>query len=99
MFIKTRIKRQLTPKSKYIKPKASEILLMKDDQVGRCAICEEELDKDTKHVHVDHCHETNIVRGLLCAHCNKGLGFFRDNIEVLEKAITYLKGDHFKKLL
>ena len=40
---------------------------------------------------VDHCHDTGAVRGLLCWHCNSGLGQFRDNIEVMEKAITYIK--------
>ena len=39
---------------------------------------------------VDHCHNTNKVRGLLCHACNKGLGHFKDNIETLEKAIKYL---------
>lgn len=98
-YIKARVRRQMEPKDKYTRPNKSEILLMKDDQVGRCLICEDELPKDTKHIHVDHCHKTNITRGLLCAHCNKGLGFFKDNIQTLEKAISYLKGEHFKNLL
>lgn len=98
-MMKARIQRQMTPKKKYKRPNASEILLMKDDQVGRCAICEEILPIDTKHIHVDHCHKTNITRGLLCAGCNKGLGFFKDDIRIMERAISYLKGEHFKTLL
>jgi len=39
---------------------------------------------------VDHNHNTNKVRGLLCNHCNRGLGHFRDNTETLLKAIDYL---------
>lgn len=39
----------------------------------------------------DHCHDTGIFRGWLCRSCNVGLGFLGDNIEGLEKAITYLR--------
>ena len=40
---------------------------------------------------VDHDHSTGEVRGLICQPCNKGLGFFRDNIESMKNAITYLQ--------
>lgn len=40
---------------------------------------------------VDHCHETNKVRGGLCDKCNKGLGFFLDSITLLQNAIGYLQ--------
>jgi thymidylate synthase (FAD) len=55
------------------------------DQNGRCATCNEELD-----LVVDHDHETDQVRGLLCSDCNIGLGFFKDRPEVLKKAARYL---------
>ena len=61
--------------------------LMYAQQEGKCAICgiyKEVLD-------VDHCHKSNKVRKLLCNICNKGLGSFGDNIELMEKAISYLK--------
>lgn len=64
------------------------------NQNNKCAICgyEKKEDKNFFPV-VDHCHETNKVRGLLCMNCNMGLGKFFDNINILEKAIKYLKGD------
>lgn len=40
---------------------------------------------------IDHCHKTGKVRGLLCNRCNKGLGQFEDNLELLEKSLAYLK--------
>ena len=40
---------------------------------------------------IDHDHTTGKVRGVLCKHCNHVLGHSRDNIEVLEKAIEYLR--------
>ena len=43
-----------------------------------------------KNFAVDHCHETNQIRGLLCSSCNIGLGQFQDSIKLLSKAIDYL---------
>jgi len=40
---------------------------------------------------VDHDHSTGKFRGLLCNPCNKALGFFRDNPEVLESAARYIR--------
>lgn len=40
---------------------------------------------------VDHCHETNAVRGLLCSDCNLGLGKFKDSIPNLLNAVRYLR--------
>jgi hypothetical protein len=62
-----------------------------DAQRGKCALCEETLKLGTKSVHVDHCHETGKVRGVLCARCNLGIGRFGDHIRGLERAIEYLK--------
>lgn len=59
------------------------------DQNNMCKICENEF-KNTKDTHIDHCHDSNKIRGLLCNSCNIALGQFNDNIEFMENAIKYL---------
>jgi len=58
-------------------------------QKHKCAICEIKLTQNK--LHVDHCHKTGRVRGLLCGGCNRGLGLFKDSVKALSKAIVYLK--------
>jgi len=53
--------------------------------VKQCEIC-----KSEEKLVVDHDHITGHVRGMLCNHCNRGLGHFRDNVHNLELAIKYL---------
>lgn len=57
------------------------------EQKNQCAICATKTDD----LHVDHCHASKHIRGLLCHSCNVGLGHFRDDPELLLRAITYLK--------
>ena len=59
-------------------------------QDGCCAICGTD-DPGWGKWHVDHCHETGIVRGLLCHPCNTGMGMLRDSKSLLRKAIAYLE--------
>lgn len=58
-----------------------------------CAICKIHLDTSTTNLsgHVDHCHETGKIRGLLCGQCNVGLGHFYENEDSLLNAIQYLR--------
>lgn len=63
------------------------LLQMWADQGERCAICSRATDKP----HVDHCHQTGRVRGLLCASCNRVLGLVRDSAERLRTAAEYLE--------
>ena len=67
---------------------------MLEEQDNKCKICFMKFNTDdTKATTpcVDHCHTTDKVRGLLCPHCNRGLGQFKEDIEVLTKAINYLQ--------
>jgi len=62
-----------------------------------CAICKTKENKVIRgaieglNFAVDHNHETGKVRGLLCNQCNRALGMFKDNIELINKAIAYLE--------
>lgn len=58
---------------------------MFEAQGGRCAICGQ-----SEKLVVDHCHRKGSVRKLLCSGCNKGLGCFQDDLELLIKAVRYL---------
>lgn len=60
-------------------------------QEGKCAICGKTSSENGQKLAVDHNHETGAIRGLLCSGCNSGLGYFHDNIELLEKSIEYLQ--------
>ncbi len=57
----------------------------------KCAICKVEDSELNRVLSVDHDHSTGKIRGLLCHHCNTGLGLFRDNPELLRRAISYLE--------
>ena len=57
----------------------------------RCAICETEENGSGRAWHVDHCHVSGKVRGILCHHCNLLLGNARDNPRILEQSIKYLE--------
>jgi hypothetical protein len=67
-----------------------------DLQNGLCKICgnpETALQpngREVKDLCIDHCHKTQVVRGLLCHNCNAGIGHFMDDIKRLKSAIDYL---------
>ena len=60
-----------------------------DNQENVCAICGIEKNGD-KHFAVDHCHDSKVIRGLLCINCNTSLGYFRDSTQIMKRAIQYL---------
>jgi len=62
-----------------------------EQQNGVCKICKNpERSNRYRRLCVDHCHTTNKIRGLLCSNCNRALGLFKDNYEVLQAAVEYL---------
>lgn len=83
-----RFGREQALKSKYgLSLEQFEELLKRQNNC--CAICRERF-LSTKDTHVDHCHKTKKIRGLLCYRCNHGLGKFKDNVRNLIRAAGYL---------
>jgi hypothetical protein len=70
-------------------PQAYAMLLAK--QHYRCAICPAMHGTGKKALHVDHCHRTNGIRGLLCHSCNAAMGLLKDDPTILAAALQYLK--------
>ena len=66
------------------------LVALHEKQNGKCAICGE-IPKSERGLHVDHCHTTGVVRGLLCHGCNTGIGALKEDAEILSKAIDYLR--------
>ncbi len=67
------------------------------NQDMKCAICSKQHDPSKKRgrLYVDHCHKTGRIRKLLCGNHNSMLGYAEDSIEILQKAIDYIK-EHSK---
>jgi hypothetical protein len=72
------------------------------EQKYKCKICRQKPDKNQtqpdkcqtqpdKPLYVDHCHQTKVIRGLLCHKCNVALGHMNDDPEQLERAADYLR--------
>ena len=78
--------RNANSRGKYRHMITDEHLQQIKEETKECVIC----GSDEKLV-VDHDHKTGKVRGMLCNHCNRGLGHFRDDPELLEFAAQYLR--------
>ena len=70
---------------------------MLDEQGGTCAneACSYGLDDDHK-LYVDHCHDTGVIRGLLCHWCNSAEGYLKSSPEVAQGLIDYMKKHNLK---
>ena len=76
-----------------------EVNLIFINQDQKCKICGDRYETVSRRggLYIDHCHNLGHVRGLLCSKCNTMLGNAKDNIDILRKAIDYLKGDKHNK--
>jgi hypothetical protein len=74
-----------TINKKYTKFICEDDLLKIKNEVNECVICGSE-----EKLVIDHDHKTEKFRGMLCNHCNRGLGHFRDDPILLEFASQYL---------
>ena len=77
--------RSETCRGKYRESISDAALKDLKESVTHCVICGSE-----EKLVVDHDHKTGKVRGMLCNHCNRGLGHFRDDPMLLEFAAQYL---------
>ncbi len=61
-------------------------------QDNKCKVCDKEFDSNGRctKLHIDHCHDSDEVRGFLCNNCNIGLGYFYDDPKILQSAVEYL---------
>jgi len=66
---------------------------MLSDQNNCCKVCNIKFNINTKQLtpHVDHCHTTDKIRGLLCMKCNTSLGYLKEDTKIMQKLIEYIK--------
>ena len=91
LYTRTYLKKKNGSLSKEIRHmESSPYAYMLGDQKGVCKICKK-VCTSGRALAIDHDHKTGLVRGLLCGKCNRGLGLFDDNVNLLLKAANYLK--------
>lgn len=86
-------KKKQTPSDNYLNSKKYKYFQKLKEEAGGCSLCGGKLN-----LVVDHCHSSRKIRGILCQNCNHGLGKFKDDTLLMEKAIEYLKKDYSKSL-
>jgi recombination endonuclease VII len=69
----------------------AELDAMIEAHAGGCAICGGPPNGPGTRLHIDHCHTTGRIRGMLCGKCNTMLGLAGDNPERLELAAAYIR--------
>ena len=69
--------------------KVSKVRAEELSRVASCDACKKTF-KNPRDRHIDHCHATGVVRGVLCFNCNASLGHLGDSKERLALLIGYL---------
>jgi Recombination endonuclease VII len=87
-MLKYRIDRQFSRIEKLYGLSKDAYLSMVNLQNSSCALCSK-FEFDHFKLHVDHCHYTNKVRGLLCSKCNQGIGLLKHDASLISKAVLY----------
>lgn len=64
-----------------------------ETQNFECAICNIGIEEVSRMFAVDHCHDSGKIRGLLCGQCNTGIGLFKENVKIFNKAISYIQSE------
>jgi hypothetical protein len=70
-----------------------DVELMLKNQNSECVIC---CNNIVNCYHIDHCHATGKVRGLLCQKCNQAIGLLQENENLFLKASQYIKKHNAK---
>lgn len=68
-----------------------QYIVMRDLQKGKCYICGRPENEQKRALSIDHCHTTQKVRKLLCDRCNHLIGNAKDDVRVLQAAISYIE--------
>jgi len=64
---------------------------MLQEQDFCCAICKRHMTEFKRNLAVDHNHTTGEIRGLLCGNCNRTVGFVKENPEIAESLVRYIR--------
>lgn len=96
-FIKRRQRSQELDRAKRYGLSVEQIEQMYADCGGLCEVCKEPpsmFGGAANNLHIDHCHSTGKVRGMLCARCNLTLGRVFDSPSLLRALAAYLERSH-----
>lgn len=85
-------------RSKGAKEEELSALVDIHERTKACMICKTP-EKKAGTMHVDHCHETGEIRGLICRPCNHALGHMKDDPKRLRAAARYLEKPPMRKLI